>query len=60
MANQRDIKKTVDKLIQEGGTKSDLFWKIRKRTINQKSSNQYDTIDKEGNLLEDPETAKEH
>ena len=41
--------------------KSDLFWKIRKKVINNsKPDEDYDTITEDDRLLTDPTEAKEH
>ena len=58
--NTQEVRKMANKLIQEGGSKSNLFWKLHKRVVGKKSTNTYDMIDEEGNKIDDPEKAKEH
>ena len=53
------IEETTNKLIKEGGTKSNLFWKLRKQTIGKKNDT-YETISEEGVNIENPEVAKDH
>ena len=51
----------IKKLADEGGIKSDLFWKIRKRILNKcKMDDDYDTVTEEGKVLLDKEVAKEY
>ncbi len=50
----------ANKLIREGGTQSDLFWKLRRKIIKNDSDANYDVKDEEGNTIEDEEEAKEH
>ncbi len=52
--------KTIETLIKEGGAKSQLFWKLRKKIIAKEGDANYDTKDEQGNIIEDPEQAKEH
>ena len=55
------VEDRINKLIKEGGIKSNLFWKIRKQILNKsKPSEEYDTITEEGTTLTDPEESKEH
>ena len=55
------VEKRIKKIIQEGGVKSDSFWKIRKRIMNKsKPDEAYDTITEDGITLTDPEEAKEY
>ena len=56
---RESTKETIKKLSKQGGTKSNLFWKLRKQTIGKENST-YDTITEEGIKIEDPETAKDH
>ena len=53
------IEETTNKLIKEGGTKSNLFWKLRKQAIGKKNDT-YETISEEGVKIENPEAAKDH
>ena len=52
--------KIANKLIREGGTRSDLFWKMRRKIIKNDSDANYDIKDEDGNVLENEEEAKEH
>ena len=55
------IEDRINKLVKEGGIKSNLFWKIRKQILNQsKLEEEYDTITEEGVTLTKPEEAKEY
>ena len=55
------VEAKINKLIQEGGIKSDRFWKIRKQIINKsKQQDDYDTITEEGKTLTEPEESKEY
>ncbi len=52
--------KMINTLINEGGTKSQLFWRMRKKIISKDSDASYDTKDEDGNTIKDPEQAKNH
>ena len=55
------VEAKVNKLIQEGGIKSDRFWKIRKQILNKsRQQDDYDTITEEGKTLTEPEETKEY
>ena len=55
------VEAKINKLINEGGIKSDLFWKIRKQIMKKASDqNDYDIVTEEGRLITDPETNKEY
>ena len=68
---QKDLRQTIEneettktqnnliKLKQEGGAKSNTFWKKRKQILREKIQ-QSDTIDQNGIAITDPEKAKEH
>ncbi len=58
--NKERINKIVNRLIREGGVKSQTFWKLRKQIIKTNSDDSYDTITEEGRKLEDPTETKEH
>ncbi len=49
--------KRIDNLISQGGTNSNLFWKIRKQLQNVKEE-LYDTVTEEGIVIKDGENAK--
>ena len=44
----------------EGGTKSNAFWKHRARISGKFTKDEYETMDEQGKIIEDPEKAKEH
>ena len=44
----------------EGGTKSNAFWKHRARISGKFAKEEYDTMDEQGRIIEDPTKAKEH
>ena len=55
------VESRINKLIQEGGIKSNRFWKIRKQILNKaKSQDDYDTITEEGKTLTDPGETKDY
>ena len=55
------VESRINKLINEGGIKSGLFWKIRKRILNKsKPDEDYDTITEEGKTITEPEETKEY
>ena len=49
-----------DRLINEGGTKSRMFWKIRKQLLNSNKPLEYDVITEEGEVIKEEEEAKEY
>ena len=49
----------LERLIRQGGANSQMFWKLRKQII-KKDEHNYDTIDEEGNIIEDANQAKDH
>ena len=55
----KQTKLNLEKLIKEGGVKSQMFWKIRRKLL-ANSETEYDIIDDSGRKLENPEEAKEH
>ena len=55
------VEAKINKLANEGGIKSDLFWKIRKQILNRGTEkDDYDIITEEGERLTDPEISKEY
>merc|ERR1712062_109802 len=54
------IRNLAKRINEEGGTKSQLFWKEKRKITPKQSGNSYITIDEEGNPIENPEEAKEH
>ena len=57
---QDQTKALVQKIISEGGTKSTLFWRARRKICGKQGSADYITTDEQGNPIEDPAEAKEH
>ena len=55
--NIRDLAKRISK---EGGTKSQLFWKEKRKITPKQSSNSYITLNESGHPIEDPAEAKKH
>ena len=53
-------KNIIQTLIKEGGAKSNLFWKLRRKIIKKDSDANYDTKDETGKTITNPEEAKEH
>ncbi len=50
----------LERLVKEGGSKSRDFWRIRKKILEKGKKEMYDTIDEEGEVIKNPEKAKEH
>ena len=55
---RNNINKISNQIIKEGGANSNLFWKIRKQK--RKVEDAYNTINEEGEILTDPNQAKQH
>ena len=53
-------KNELMKMTNEGGTNSNSFWRHRANIMGKQNKDEYDTIDEKGNLILDPEKAKEH
>ena len=53
-------KQIMKKIIEEGGTKSNTFWKMSRKAAGKKGTSNYLTITEEGQVLEDPEKAKRY
>ena len=47
-------------IIEQGGTGSDHFWKIRKKILAQGKNENYDLIAEDGEKITEPETSKEY
>ena len=47
-------------IINEGGPKSQAFWKARQRILKSNHIPEYETINEEGEQITDPESSKEH
>ena len=55
------VEARINKLIEEGGVRSDSFWKIRKQIIKKATEHdEYDTVTEEGLQLTEPEASKEY
>ena len=50
----------LNKMKSEGGTKSNAFWKHRARISGKFAKEEYNTMDEQGRIIEDPTKAKEH
>ena len=59
---KQTLRKTADKIIKEGGSKSNNFWRTRKRIMNHNKNDDYETIDENENekKIENPSQAKTH
>ena len=57
---QEDIENKIQRIIKDGGTKSNLFWKTKREILKKEGTANYNTLDEKGTLIEDPEAAKEH
>ena len=57
---QEETKNLIQKIIDEGGTKSTTFWKVKRRICGKQGSANYTTINEDGEPIEDPTKAKEH
>ena len=57
---QEQTRQHVQKIIDEGGTKSTTFWRTKRKICGKTGNADYTTIDEHGNHIEDPEEAKEH
>ena len=55
-----EINNKIQKIIQEGGVKSNLFWKTKRGIMKNEGSTNYTTIDEEGAPIEDPDKAKKY
>ncbi len=50
----------ANRLIREGGTKSNLFWQMRRKIIKSDMDANYEIKDEDGNTIQDADDAKEH
>ena len=55
-----DIKNKYDKIIQEGGIKSQYFWKARRKILGSNKPLEYDVITEEGTKITDPTESKKY
>ena len=58
--HQTQIRKTTNQLIKQGGANSNMFWKLRKQLLNHNKQEEFDTINEEGDPVNDPTKAKKH
>ena len=58
--HRQNTKTLAKRITREGGTKSQLFWKEKRKITPKQSGDSYITLDEKGNPIEDPEEAKEH
>jgi hypothetical protein len=54
------IEKIFQELIKEGGTNSNMFWKIRRKILQCNNTLQYDIITEDDKKIEDPQQAKDY
>ena len=57
---RQELRKKINKIVEEGGAKSNTFWETRRRIINHNKEDNYDTKDENGNTISDPQKEKEH
>ena len=58
--HRQNIKTLAKRITREGGTKSQLFWKEKRKNTPKQSGDSYITLDEKGNPIKDPKDAKEH
>ena len=58
--HRKNIREQAKRISKEGGKKSQLFWKEKKKITPKQSSNSYITLNESGHPIEDPAEAKEH
>ena len=56
----KKTKQQIDKLIEQGGTNSNMFWNIRKKLMGKGGQEEYDTITEDNIKIKDPITTKNH
>ena len=57
---EQTLRKAAYKIIKEGGSKSNNFWRTRKRIMNHNKNDDYETIDENENKIENPSQANTH
>ena len=57
---QETTKEKLEKLVKEGGIKSQSFWNIRKKIMPRKTQDKHNTVTEEGKTIINKEEAKEH
>lgn len=55
-----EMRKIAHQIKKEGGCKSQLFWKERRKITPKQGGSWYTTVDEAGEPIENPEKAKEH
>ena len=55
-----DVKAKFNRMIQEGGIKSQYFWKVRRQILGSNKPLEYDIITEEGTKITDPSESKKH
>ena len=59
--DEREKRRSIaNRLIREGGTKSNLFWQMRRKIVKSDMDANYDIKDEDGNTIHNPPEAKEH
>ena len=58
--NRDNTQKTIEKIIEEGGAKSQNFWKIRRKILGSKADLKYDLVTEEGENIQNKEEAKNY
>ena len=58
--NKEELQQTIKKIIEEGGTKSQNFWKIRRKILGSRAKENYDLITEDGEKITDEEQSKEY
>jgi len=58
--NKKDAENKLAEMAREGGTKSNLFWKMQKEREGKNDKEDYDLITEEGIKIDNPEEAKEY
>jgi hypothetical protein len=58
--NKEQVESTFEKILSEGGVKSQTFWQTRRKILGANKPPEYDTIDEDGVKIIDPDKSKEH
>ena len=56
----KQTRDTLTKLSQEGGTKSNMFWRLRKKYLGGNTQTNYDTMTENGEMIRSGEETKKH
>ncbi len=57
---EEQAKKNLEKMRNKFSIRSTEFWKFRAECEGKRQREEYDTVDEQGNIISDPEKAKEH